>query len=180
MIDIFCIASGPSLTRADCDLVAKSGAKVCCVNNTWEMFNQVDYLYAGDLKWWKAYSDKISIPVGEKWTCAKSAARLFDVNLHRAAGPFNSGMRAIQWAISQGFKMIGLLGYDCSLKGGTHFHGDHTFEKARKLTNQKVKKWQFQFMKVERQARKEKAKIYNCSRYTELGCFPVAKLEDVL
>ena len=181
MIDIFCIASGPSLTRTDCDLVAQSGVKVCCVNNAWEMFNKIDYLYAGDLKWWKAYSEKINIPVGEKWTCAQSAAKEFDINLHRRPkSPFNSGMRAIQWAIEQGFKQIALLGYDCSLKNGSHFHGDHTFEKARPLTNQKVKKWHMQFMKVEKQAKRAGAKVHNCSRYTELGCFPVMRLEDAI
>jgi len=180
MADIFCIASGPSLTRADCDLIAQSGAKVCCVNNAWQMFDQVDYLYAGDLKWWKAYGDQVSIPVGERWTCAKSAAKKFSLNLHKANGPFNSGMRAIQWAIEQGFKVIGLLGYDCSLKNGGHFHADHIFPKARPLTDQKVQKWHMQFLKVERQAIRAKAKVYNCSRYTELGCFPVMSLEDAL
>ena len=180
MFDIFCIASGPSLTRADCDLIAQSGSKVCCVNNAWQMFDWVDYLYAGDLKWWKAYADQLTIPIGEKWTCAKSAALKFSLNLHKASGPFNSGMRAIQWAIEQGFSSIALLGYDCSLKGGSHFHGDHTFEKARQLTNQKVKKWHLQFLKVERQARRVGAKVFNCSRYTELGCFPVMRLEDAL
>ena len=180
MADIFCIASGPSLTQADCDLIAQSGAKVCCVNNTWQMFGRVDYLYAGDLKWWKAYGDQVSIQVGERWTCAKSAAKKFALNLHKANGPFNSGMRAIQWAIEQGFKVIGLLGYDCSLKNGGHFHSEHAFPKARPLTDQKVKKWHMQFLNVERQAIRAEAKVYNCSRYTELGCFPVVRLEDII
>jgi len=180
MTDIFCIASGPSLTKADCDLVARSGAKICCVNNAWEMFDQIDCLYAGDLKWWNAYGDQIDIPIKEKWTCTKSAAREFGLNLHKANGPFNSGMRAVQWAIQQGYKSIALLGYDCSIKEGSHFHGEHTFDKAKPLSPQKVKKWHLQFLKVERQACEEKAKIYNCSRHTELACFPVMKLEDVL
>jgi len=180
MIDIFCVASGPSLTKADCDLVAQSGAKICCVNNAWEMFDRIDCLYAGDCKWWKAYHDKISIPVGNKWTCAKTASKEYNVNLHRANGPFNSGMRAIQWAITQGFKKIGLLGYDCSIKNGSHYHGDHDFPKARQLTVQKIKHWHLHFLKAEKQARRAGVKIYNCSRYTELGCFAVASLEDVL
>ena len=180
MVDIFCIASGPSLTRADCDLISQSGVRVCCVNNTWEMFSQVDYLYAGDKKWWEAYGDQVNIPVGEKWTCAKSAAREFGINLHKANGPFNSGMRAIQWAIEQGFKTIALLGYDGSIKYGNHFHGNHSFKKARPLTPKKITGWHMQFLKVEKQARQVKVKIYNCSRYTELGNFPIVALEDVL
>ena len=179
MLDIFCIASGPSLTKADCDLVARSGVDICCVNNSWKMFDEIDYLYAGDLKWWNAYGEEINIPVGEKWTCAKSAAAKFDLNLHIANGPFNSGMRAIQWAIERGYKYIGLLGYDCSIKNGAHFHGEHQFPKTRPLTEKKVDNWHVQFAKVARQAKAEKTKIYNCSRETELGCFLRANLEDV-
>ena len=180
MIDIFCVASGPSLVKADCDLVAQSGAKICCVNNAWQMFDRIDCLYAGDLKWWQAYADKIDIPVAEKWTCAKAAACEFGVNLHKANGPFNSGMRAIQWAIEQGFVTIALLGYDCSIKHGSHFHGDHNFPKARQITISKVNKWHMHFLKVERQARLAQVKVYNCSRYTEMACFPVMSLEDLL
>ena len=179
MIDLFCVASGGSLTKADCALVANSGAKILTVNNTWQMFEKSDYIYAGDLKWWMAYHDKIIIPA-ERWTSSKKAARDYHLNLHTANGPFNSGMRAIQWAIQNGFKSIALLGYDCSLKNGSHWHGNHNFKTASALTQQKINKWKMQFLKVEKQAKSAGVKIYNCSRYTELVCFPRAVLEDVL
>jgi hypothetical protein len=180
-LDLFCIASGPSLTKADCDLVARSGAKILAVNNSWQMFDKIDYLYAGDLKWWKAYSGKTTVSVGEKWSCSAAAAKQFGLNLHRVSrSPFNSGMRALQWAIGQGFKNIGLLGYDCSLVGGSHWHGQHTFQHAYPVTQQKVNKWHLQFAKVAQQAKRAGVTITNFSRHTELGCFPVAALEDLL
>jgi len=87
-------------------------------------------------------------------------------------------MRAIQWAIERGYKHIGLIGYDCSIKRGSHFHGDHKFEKASPLNGKKMDRWHKQFLKVEKKARIEKVDVFNCSRYTELGCFPIMNLED--
>ncbi len=179
MIDLFCIASGPSLTKADCELVAASGAKILTVNNSWQMFDRCDYIYAGDLKWWRAYRDKITIPA-ELWTSSRRAALKYYLFLHPATGPFNSGQRAIQLAISQGFKAIALLGYDCSVKNGTHWHGDHDFSAAPILTQQRTDKWKKQFIKVGQHAEEEAATVYNCSRHTELECFPRADLEDAL
>jgi len=179
MIDIFCIASGPSLTKTDCGIVSHSGSKILAVNNSWQMFERCDYIYAGDVKWWKAHFHDIDIP-GEKWTSSKGAALDYGLNLHRSNGPFNSGMRAILFAIEQGFKTIGLLGYDCSVKHGKHWHPDHKIKNAFPPDNQKISKWKLQFLKAERQASRLGVKIYNCSRHTELGCFPVANLEDVI
>jgi len=180
MLDLFCVASGPSLTKEDCDLIAQSGVKVCCVNNAWQMFERIDYLYAGDMKWWRAYSDGINIPIGERWTCVASAARDFYLHLHKKGGPFNSGQRAIQWAVERGFKSIGLLGYDCSIKNGSHFHGDHKFKRAQILTDKKVGKWRVQFAKAAQEAKSGGVKVYNCSRETELVCFPRMSLEEAL
>jgi hypothetical protein len=180
MIDIFCVASGPSLTKRDCDLIAASGAKIIAVNKSWEMFERLDFFYAGDLKFWKEYYKQINIPVGEKWTCAAAAAKMFNLNLHNTAGPFNSGMRAIQLAILKGFRTIGLLGYDCSLAKGSHWHGAYEKPQFIPVTQRKVDKWQVQFLKVVKQARIVGARIYNCSRHTELACFPLMDLEDVV
>ena len=180
MIDIFCVASGPSLTKQDCDLVAASGAKIMAVNKSWEMFDRLDYFYAGDLKFWKEYNKQIDIPIGEKWTCNAAAAKMFDLNLHRVAGPFNSGMRAVQLAILKGFYRVGLLGYDCSLVNGSHWHGAYENPKFYPVIQQRVDKWKQQFLKVAIAADRAGAKVYNLSRHTELSCFPLMDLEDAI
>lgn len=180
MIDLFCIASGPSLTVEDCNLVFRTGARVLAVNNSWQMAPSCDYLYAGDHKWWDVHHKKITIDPGRWWTCSEKAAVLFGVNYHRAGGPYNSGMRAIQFGISQGFKAIGLLGYDCSLKEGLHWHGPHTEPGLKNPSTDKMKRWFIQFERVAKQAEKAGVKIYNCSRKTELTFFPVISLEDAV
>ena len=88
---------------------------------------------------------------------------------------------ALLWAIKKGYKNIRLLGYDCSIRNGFHWHGEHDQEKG--LSNpgiRKVEKWHDQFTKVYFEAARTSVNIINCSRYTELVCFPCATLEEVL
>jgi predicted peroxiredoxin len=179
MVDLFCIASGPSLTAEDCELVRKSSIKTVAVNNSWEMATFCHYIYAGDSKWWVLNHDKINIGA-EKWTCSDKAANAYKLHYHIASGPYNSGMRAIQFGISKGFKSIALLGYDCSIKNGIHWHGSHPLPVLRNPTVPKIEKWKEQFKRVAENAKKQGIKIYNCSRYTELECFDIMSLEDAL
>lgn len=179
MIDLFCIASGPSLTAEDCEMVRESGIKTVAVNNSWGMAPFCHYLYAGDRKWWASYIDKINIKA-EKWTCSSSAANNFGINYHIAGGSYNSGMRAIQFGISKGFKSIALLGYDCSLKNGVHWHGTHVGKLLRNPTEDKMDRWHEQFKRVALAADRSGVSIVNCSRYTELDCFPIEDIEVVL
>lgn len=179
MFDLICIASGPSLTAEDCELVRLSGIQTVAVNNSWQMAPFCNYVYAGDAKWWAVNFDKINIPA-EKWTCSDKAANTYKLHYHIAGGPFNSGMRAIQFGVMKGFKRIGLLGYDCSLKNGVHWHGKHTEPTLRNPNNDKVKKWHDQFNRVSVMAKKHGVEILNCSRYTELECFEKITLEEFI
>jgi hypothetical protein len=179
MIDLFCIASGPSLTAEDCEMVRESGIPVVAVNNSWQMIPSCKYLYAGDRKWWLSYHSEINIPA-ERWTCSSEAAFKFRLNFHHAAGAYNSGMRAIQFGIYKGFKTIGLLGYDCSLKNGMHWHGAHTKRFLKNPTDEKLERWRKQFAVVAEQAGKDGVKVFNCSRYTEIDCFERVSLESCL
>lgn len=179
MIDLFCIASGPSLTVEDCEIVKNSGIKSIAVNNSWEIAPFCYYIYAGDTKWWKLNMSKINVKA-EKWTCSTSAANTYGINFHFAGGSYNSGMRAIQFGMSQGFKNIALLGYDCSLINGIHWHGAHTNKSLDNPTKDKLPKWKSHFKRVAESAAKQNVKIINCSRYTELDCFDIVSLESAL
>lgn len=179
MIDLFCIASGPSLTKIDCNLVQNSGIKTIAVNNSWEIASFCNYIYAGDTKWWDINYNKIDIKA-EKWTCSSNAANKYKINFHIAAGSYNSGMRAIQLSINLGFKNIALLGYDCSLKNGIHWHGEYKEKTLRNPDKSKLPIWKKQFKRVSDIADKLNVKIVNCSRYTELECFERKSLEEML
>lgn len=181
MLDLICVASGPSLVKEDCELLRNYSLKIVAVNNSWQMVPFCDYVYAGDAKWWQAYRFSIKTEKAEFWTCSVGASAKFGLKLHQGRiGAYNSGLRAVEFGMSLGFKRIGLLGYDCSIKNGLHWHGEHTFDAAGNPTQEKILKWRKQFENVATRANMSGVKILNCSRQTELECFDRISLEEAL
>lgn len=168
-----CIASGPSLTADDCAQIEASRLPTIAVNSSWQLARFADVIYAGDPAWWQAYGDDIDIQA-ERWSCNDPHIERMQINLHRAHGGYNSGLRAIQLAMELGAARVLLLGYDCSVRQGTHWHGDHA--KTKNPDEKRCLLWQRQFAQLNTRG----AEIINCSRETALTCFPRARLEDVL
>lgn len=170
-----CIASGPSLTREDAELVRKSGAFTIAVNSSWQAAPWANIIYAGDLVWWEA-NHKLINSHAQRYTSTCNIAEQFGIHYlrNRPRGMSNSGADAIRLAAEMGFKRVLLLGYDCSLERGTHWHGDHT--QTKNPTPALVSGWRNHFASVSRDLDIE---IINCSRYTELE-FERATLEDAL
>lgn len=171
------IASGPSLTVEDCALIEASGLPTIAVNSSWKTARFASVLYAGDACWWDQYGHEVDIRA-EKWTCSRQAATKHRINHHHAYGGYNSGMRAIQFAGERGASRIILAGFDCSLKGGIHWHGPHELTKNPDAA--RVRKWHDQFKSAAALAKLRLCEVINCSRYTELTCFPTRDLESVL
>ncbi|RLC31989.1 hypothetical protein DRH13_02280 [Candidatus Woesebacteria bacterium] len=179
-IDLFVIASGPSLTEEDCRLIANTGVPILAVNDSWQRTPRCNFLFAGDIKWWDAHAEEVPAKI-QKFTSAKKAAMKHGINFFPANGAFNSGMRALMWALHTGFKNIVLLGFDCSIKKDIHWHGPHS--KALGLSNPDkimMRRWLIHFLDVYARAGRLEANIINCSRHTELKCFKCLTLEEVL
>lgn len=160
---VVCIASGPSITAEDCAAVRQSGLTTIAVNSSWKLASFCDILYAGDVTWWEANIDEIDIPA-ERWTCSQQAARRFGIQRHVAHGSCNSGLRAMQLAFELGAERVILLGYDCSVARGTHWHGDHTRTSNPKPFN--CLEWMRGFSQLPQRDR-----VWNCSRETALTVF---------
>ncbi|WP_146745475.1 hypothetical protein [Pseudocitrobacter sp. RIT415] len=177
--EVFCVASGPSLKKVDCEEIEGLGYPVIAVNNAYSMFRQPYALFAGDEDWWRRYGG--AVPAGiRRCTASRSASVLYGVEYQRIGTPeveFNSGSMAIQFAASLGAKHIYLLGYDCSIREGIHFHGRHT-RHLRNPTETSVQKWHREFDGVRNEL--SHIDIINCSRRTELTCFPIKSLEAVI
>lgn len=171
---VVCIASGPSLTQADCDLVGASGLTTVVVNSSWKRARFASVIYGADFYWWDKYGREIDIDA-ERWTWSRRAADTFGLN-HDALPLVveNSGLRAIDFAIRRGAKKVILLGYDCSVNNGVHWHSD--YPDHRNPDAVKCKTWQRQFAQLNRRG----CIVVNCSRYTALSCFPKNTLEGEL
>lgn len=167
-----CIASGPSLNAHDCELVRAARLPTIAVNNSWQLAPWCDHLYAGDLAWWDANVSKV--PDGPKrWTCTRQASAKHGLNLHTAYGEYNSGLRAIELAFQLGAERVLLLGYDCTVQGGTHWHGDHA--DTKNPDEALCRKWNEQHCRLA-----QRDQVINCSRDTALTAYRFGYLEKEL
>lgn len=177
MKTFICIASGPSLTPDDCLCANDSGLPVIAINNSWALVPGCEHIYAADCCWWEEYGAGVTSEAA-RWCGDEFTARRFGINclLSAIPGSFNSGQRAIELAIHLGASRVLLLGYDCSIRHGIHWHGKHQL-----LANPdkfSVARWHDEFSRL--QAIAGGAEIINCSHHTQLTCFPRQSLEAAL
>lgn len=179
---VFCLASGPSLTEADVELVRGTGAPTIVTNTTFRMAPWATILVGFDVKWWQTYREEVaaSFP-GVRLTCsahgrAVGAVSLVTLFKFRPFG--NSGAAAISLAALAGASRAVMLGYDCQFTDGrSHWHGDH----PPSLSNARsIGLWPQRFGYVARYAKEKGVPVFNASRATALQCFPRVTLEDEL
>ena len=175
-----CIASGPSLIPADCEIVRAAGHPVVVTNTTFQLCPWADALYAHDAKWWKRYRDQVEADFrGRRFSVSQVAANYGAETIFGEAWfkPFhNSGACAVSLAISGGAAKVVMLGYDASLgqNGEAHFHGDH----PKGLNNAgSIGTWPRQFAMLAKYARTKDVEVVNASRRTALTCFRRSELE---
>lgn len=180
---VACLASGPSLTPADCDAVRAAGWATIVTNTTFRACPWADVLFAFDVPWIRLYLPEIRDTF---------RGRVFTQSIHRIARGVecarryrhfrsfgNSGANAIVFALCTGATRIVLLGYDAAKgpEGQTHHHGDHP---AGLQNCDSMPRWVGQFERVSRFARRFDATIVNASRTTALRCFKLGALEKEL
>ncbi|EEQ6524472.1 TPA: hypothetical protein JWK76_002588 [Escherichia coli] len=179
MKTFICTASGPSLSAEDCRFIADCGLPVIAVNSTWKRVPFATHVFACDFSWWKACVRHITIPA-QRWTDSRAAHKRFGINFfpEERGSPVNSGRRAIEFALWLGAERVILLGYDCSVSRGTHWHGDHP-EGLKNPTENSTRLWRSEFEK-HAPVLNARAEIINCSVETALTCFPRRRLREVL
>lgn len=127
--DVVCIASGPSVTRADCERVqawrdAAPRRAVVVTNSMFIWCPWADVLYAHDRVFWDFYRTRAKREFeGRLFT---HGPNIYDIEDARGARFENTGAGAIELARVAGAARILLLGYDLRpVEGVTHCHGDH-------------------------------------------------------
>lgn len=174
---IMCVASGPSLTEEDYLLLASKSDLVISANNSMFSSRPPNIVYGFDPIWWEYNYDNIPS------TCSKYSH--LPVENHPDVKQFfylnscyNSGAQAIFLASVFAPKEIVLLGYDCDISEGSHFHGDH----IGKLTNpdlETVAKWMEDYYLVKKYL-PDSIAVINCTRRTKITCFERLSIEDLL
>jgi hypothetical protein len=179
---VVCIASGPSLTEADCEAVKASGLRTIVTNTTFKLCPWADVLFAFDTAWLKHHRAEWTETFNGRVLCHTKVGKNLGATpldgLPWYRNHYNSGANAIGIAAASGAAKVVLLGYDCQRTGGkTHWHGDH----PKPLGNaSSIAKWPKHFEGVAKNARQLGAEVVNCSRETGLTCFPRMPLEQAL
>ena len=195
------LASGPSLTQADCGAVhawrdeCRDSRSVIVVNTTFRAAMWADWLYTNDDDWLDVHIAEIKDEFQGRVICGHPDWRGDDYVHHvpfdrdadglcsrkdrHIAWGMNSGGAAISLAAYLGARRIILLGYDQQWTGGKpRWHGRH----PAGLQNQKpgFHRWAKWFAQAAIDADACGIQIVNASRETSLTCFPRAALEDAL
>ena len=200
---VVCIASGPSLTPGDCDLVREAHldgtVKVIVINTSYQLAPWADCLYACDARWWKWHDGakdfrglkyslnphvdppaqaRYSLPCDYGVTVLKNTGTTgLEVDPTGLRTGHNSGYQAINLAVHLGAKKIVLLGYDLKRApdGKVHWHGDH-----RQATSVPLSLFLPTFQTLVKPLRALGIAIENCSRESALTCFPRVSLREAL
>lgn len=178
---VVCIASGPSLTAEDSELVRASGHVSIVTNTTFRLCPWADALYAFDPLWFKVHITEVRETFkGQVFTQSlhpRKGVICARVNPRFRAFP-NSGACAVSLAIVCGAARVVMLGFDCQWTGGkSHHHGDHPAQ----LSNcGSINRWPRDFERLASYAAKRAVPVVNASRETALACFSRVPLEQAL
>jgi hypothetical protein len=181
---VVCIASGPSLTAEDCELVRQSGHPTIVVNRSYRLAPWADILFAMDAYFWQEHIAEINASSfrGERWgyvRCPKEYNVIATKGALYPTGWGNSGSFAISLGVVTKPMRIVLIGYDCQFgaDGAKHWHEDYPENMGNAHS---IKRWPYQFELVAKYAREHGVKVVNCSRSTALSCFERGDLEKEL
>lgn len=185
---VMILASGPSLTQADVD-ACRGKVRVIAVNDTYRLAPWADVLYGCDSKWW-TWHHGVPAFQGLKFALERSAAVWPGVQVLKNTGVDgletetrglrtgkNSGYQSIGLARHFGAKRILLLGFDLKhvINKPSHFFGEHP-SKARPP----VETFRPFFRTLVAPLKAEGITVINCTRDTNLVCFPQQSLTVAL
>lgn len=196
------LASGPSLTREQCEAV-RGKCRVIAVNNQGidtdcdgvrvpAMAPWADIMYAADSKWWRHYHERAlrfagrkvtirpTLPWAEVYCLQQSIDHpSFDPRPTHLVSGGNSGYQAVHLAVHLGVKRIILLGFDMKngKSGRRHWFGNHP---GRLNSHGAYSGWHRAFDKFAKVLSHMNIEVINCTPDTALRCFKRAPLEVAL
>lgn len=189
--DFFCIATGPSLTREDCEKARATGTQIIVINDAYRLIPDADYLYACDDHWWKHHLEYVRESFKGKlysqWHNDSTREFMESHGITALEGRpgsglegdyivhgSNSGHQAMVLAYLLGARWIGMLGYDMQNTGGkTHFFGDH----PKGIHNGPYDKYVGQYTKLAGDLVSKGVGVVNFTRETALTQFARADID---
>ncbi len=188
--DYICIivASGPSAN--DIDLRRMIGkARFVVVNNSWRLAPWADFLFAADYRWWEGSCGCIEFKgwkvttdrrAAETWSLLRLVTLLADDRLQLEDGIVgwggNSGFQALNMVVHFGCEKIILVGFDCTIKQGLHWHSP--YPGANNPNPSKTLRWKRSLDGASVILDNIGVKVINCSMISTLKKYKKMSLDD--
>ena len=198
------LASGPSMTQAQCDMVRKTDWTAIAINETWRLAPWAATLYGCDWLWWQDKAPKTDEFTGLRVVGTVSNVRgkpLYPPEMkwqepHLRYLPVKAGMmsplwtgpavgggsngafQAANWVARCGAKRIILLGVDCH-SPNAHHHPPHTHRGVIEQKPQLMKAWLMAWTRSAPEFAERDIEIINCSPGSALKAYPRANLADI-
>ena len=172
-----CLASGPSLTRAQAEAVKHLPCIVA--NTTYQMAPWASLLFAMDSAWWHVHHKQLSDFKGRKLAGHRNAQTYgaeSTLDWHWIPKIPNSGAAAIAIVAHCKPRKIILLGYDGKRdeQGNAHWHGAHPSPLG---DAKRMDRWPSSFRLAASHCKNLGVPVVNCSPGTAIDAFPVGDLE---
>lgn len=186
-------APGPSLTREVVGAIAPY--HIVAVQDAWKLCPQAEVMYGCDVAWWEHHNGVPEFD-GERWSSHEAdstndkstIADRFRLTLvpGEKGNTFgldgilrygsNSGFQAVNLAILFGACPIILVGFDMRvIEGKRHFFGQHPVGLGR-ASDYRLFRRNFEEAAA---ALPDSISIYNCTKDSDLTCFPMCNIEDL-
>lgn len=187
------VGTGPSANVEPLDIV-RGQARVITIKSTWKLAPWADVLYGIDRGWWianKGVPAFSGLKVSPSPTVCKLygarevrlkvraeilTARTGEVGCGLPTGGGNSGFQAINLAVQFGAKRILLVGFDMTLKHGSHWTDD--MRGVGKPDPGRVESWRKSLDDCAPQFHRLGVEVINCSLKSALKAYPKRSLAE--
>jgi hypothetical protein len=188
------VGAGPSVKPEDVDTL-RERIHVIAVNESYRLAPWADAVYSCDLAWWKLHkglADFAGLKLSHDAIACNTFPGLKRVLIEQVAGNDilidrptyvgaggNSGFQAMNMAVQFGATGIALLGIDCTLEKGEHWHGRHPYHMNNPAPSN-VKRWREAFDGAAASLKQLGVDVVNCSAISALTKYPKLTVAQAL
>src|SRR5262245_24717747 len=188
------IGAGPSAKTADIEQL-RDRIHVIAVNESYRLAPWAEIVYSCDFAWWQLHKGLVEF-TGLKLTHDSVACKhypalqhviienvssdkiLLERPSHIGAGG-NSGFQAANLAVQFGATGILLVGIDCNLEHGEHWHGRHPAQ-MNNPAQSNVKRWRGAWEGAAGALQALGVDVVNCSPISALQNYPKMTIDEAL
>jgi hypothetical protein len=187
------VAAGPSAKQQQLELL-RDRIHVIAINESARLVPWAEVLYSCDYNWWQAskgcaefkglrlsHDQRACNEFGLQRIMIEQVTSndlLLDRPTYVGAGG-NSGFQAFNLALQFGVLGVMLIGVDCSLDHGMHWHGRHQMPLSNPMEIN-VKRWRLAFDGAAARVKALGVDVVNCSTISKLTQYPKMTIAEAL